>query len=406
MELKLGLSEKLKVTIFSSHFPPPHIGGAEITMLELAKFLLEAGHEIDMHVLRFHQSQTNIRNQNFSVTFHRCLNIYHPVVFKSHLKIVKLLWHIIESFNLLGVIRAVKILYLNNPDVVLTHNLDGWSWAPWIASRIIRIPSAQYVHDFGAICVSKKSWTPDAGACTNICLKCKLRVANSKTWMPRTLFFNSKFVWNRFSELAPSLLRKRRKFVVYPLDKFETPSLPLINPLKSTDIVVGYIGRISPEKGIETLLDACKELGIKLIIAGDGKPEYVKELFSNFHEIQYLGPIRSEIFYTMVDIVVVPSIWPEPFGKVAVEALLSNTVTVVSDSGGLSEAANLVGQDHFLFKAGSIESLKSAICDASIYLKSKGRNENNNSWEKGIVAYNNSRKVFLDQILELAKNKK
>jgi glycosyltransferase involved in cell wall biosynthesis len=406
MEPRPDHSENLKIAIFATHLPPPPVGGAETTMLNLARFLHKNGDEIDMHVLRFDQSQTAIRNQDFSVTYHRCLNLYNPVVFSPRRKLLKILWHLLEAFNLLAIIRVIRILNTSKPDVVLTHNLDGWSWAPWIASRIIRIPIAQYVHDFGAICVSKKSWTRKTGACRSICLKCKLRVANSRIWLPGTLFFNSKFVWDRFNELAPSLLRKRRMFVVHPLAESEKPTLPLANSFECKEIMVGYIGRISPEKGVETLLEAGKKLRIKLIIAGDGTPEYVRELFSNSYEVQYLGPVQPEDFFKMVDVVVVPSIWPEPFGKVAVEALVANKITVVSDAGGLSEAAKLISQNFFLFDAGSSDSLKSAICDASNYAKSRKPNESLEYWERGKMAHDNSMKIFLEQIVELAKSKK
>jgi len=50
-------------------------------------------------------------------------------------------------------------------------------------------------------------------------------------------------------------------------------------------------------------------------------------------------PFQKEIskFWQSIDIAVVPSIEPEPFGLVAVEAMLANKPVIASNHGGLTE---------------------------------------------------------------------
>ena len=47
--------------------------------------------------------------------------------------------------------------------------------------------------------------------------------------------------------------------------------------------------------------------------------------------------MESDKFYDMVDCVIVPSEYNEPFGRVAMEAIFKNRYVIVSDKGGLPE---------------------------------------------------------------------
>jgi glycosyltransferase involved in cell wall biosynthesis len=58
-----------------------------------------------------------------------------------------------------------------------------------------------------------------------------------------------------------------------------------------------------------------------------------------------------------VDVVVIPSLWEEPFGKVAVEGLLNGKFVVCSSSGGLPEAAELTKLPYAIFEKGNLQDL-------------------------------------------------
>ncbi|MFW9261775.1 glycosyltransferase family 4 protein [Nostoc sp. CALU 546] len=122
---------------------------------------------------------------------------------------------------------------------------------------------------------------------------------------------------------------------------------------KETKVVL-YVGRFDPRKGIETLVRAVNESGLRdsknlqLIIGGGSTPgnsdgierdrieQIVNELgISDF--TTFAGRLSQDIlptYYAAADVCVVPSHY-EPFGLVAIEAMASGTPVVASDVGGL-----------------------------------------------------------------------
>lgn len=118
--------------------------------------------------------------------------------------------------------------------------------------------------------------------------------------------------------------------------------------------IIFFSGRLIKEKGLKELVCAVKELNRReewrLMIAGskwfsvNKKDSFAKELETLSREISsniiFLGYIsHSEMSYynSIADVVVVPSIWEEPAGRVALEAAAVGTPLIVTDSGGLKE---------------------------------------------------------------------
>lgn len=124
--------------------------------------------------------------------------------------------------------------------------------------------------------------------------------------------------------------------------------------INDDDIVIGYSGRITKEKGILELAKAFKKVNtkknIKLLIVGSqwyselNQDEYVKKLKEEINEIKdkviFSGYINQEDMpqmYNMMDILVIPSMWEEAFGCVAIEGMALGKPLIVSKSGALSE---------------------------------------------------------------------
>ena len=120
----------------------------------------------------------------------------------------------------------------------------------------------------------------------------------------------------------------------------------------TNDIIVALVGRISRWKGQLTLLDAFKKTlethqNIKLVFIGSSPPNqdnFLEKLNQKINEYQIsnkvtLIPFQENIFkfWQSIDIAVVPSTEPEPFGLVAVEAMLAKKPVIGSNHGGLKE---------------------------------------------------------------------
>ena len=112
--------------------------------------------------------------------------------------------------------------------------------------------------------------------------------------------------------------------------------------------IILFMGRLVYEKGIQTLISAMPKIlshynDAKLIIAGKGG--MIDELRAQVNYLGlgnkvyftgYLGSKDVQKMYKCADVAVFPSTY-EPFGIVALEAMLSGTPVVTSDIGGLNE---------------------------------------------------------------------
>ncbi len=104
-----------------------------------------------------------------------------------------------------------------------------------------------------------------------------------------------------------------------------------------------YVGRLAPEKGIRTLLRAWTHdaVDIPLKICGDGplRAEVVRAAAAN-PRVEWAGRLGlEEVYETMgsAALVVVPSEWFEPFGRVVIEAYAKGVPVVASRIGALEE---------------------------------------------------------------------
>jgi glycosyltransferase involved in cell wall biosynthesis len=131
-----------------------------------------------------------------------------------------------------------------------------------------------------------------------------------------------------------------------------------IHPVVDGDVDelrVGFIGRFSPIKGLDVLaravqrLDRFSDRAIRLVLAGDGRfvdrfgGGVVEAELGRVAHLERLGWVERATFFAAVDLVVVPSVWAEPFGLVAAEAMAYGRPVVVSDAGALVE---VVGTSH------------------------------------------------------------
>jgi glycosyltransferase involved in cell wall biosynthesis len=112
---------------------------------------------------------------------------------------------------------------------------------------------------------------------------------------------------------------------------------------------IGYLGRISPVKGVDVLLDAVEIVAqshsVQVFVAGEHRDEYSRRLQKKSlrmtADVVWLGVVSPEQLAKRIDVAVVPSQWPEPFGRVAVELCRLGVPTVITPVGGLTEIVSL-----------------------------------------------------------------
>lgn len=164
--------------------------------------------------------------------------------------------------------------------------------------------------------------------------------------------------------------------------------------------IILFMGRLVYEKGVQHLISAMPKIlsgyhDAKLVIAGKGG--MIDELKAQVNsmgianKVYFTGYMDAKQvckMYKCADISVFPSTY-EPFGIVALEAMLAGTPVVVSDIGGLNEIVNH-GVDGMKSYAGNPNSLADSILELlynpqlsdNVVKKAKAKVKNEYNWAK------------------------
>src|SRR5699024_1455797 len=125
-----------------------------------------------------------------------------------------------------------------------------------------------------------------------------------------------------------------------------------------------YFGRLSEEKGIETLIKSKKYISsnIKYKIVGTGPmAKTIKELIAkdNINNVEILGFLSgTELVNAISDslCVVIPSEWDEVFGLTVIESFINKKLVIASEQGAFPELIE-DGINGYIFKTGNEKDL-------------------------------------------------
>jgi len=153
----------------------------------------------------------------------------------------------------------------------------------------------------------------------------------------------------------------------FPADRVRViPNMVDWNGMKEAKQVgdyVGFVGRISPEKDISTLIkaaEACPDIQFKAAGSYDRMPDTVQAAPENFEFCGYLGKEQLDEFYSNSRIIVLSSVCYEGFPSVLLEAMLRGKPVVCSRIGGLPEIV-ADGVTGLLFEPGNADDLAEKI---------------------------------------------
>ena len=256
----------------------------------------------------------------------------------------RLLFQLQEVYNPFAERDLYRAWRAQRPDIVHVHNFKGFSaLAAWRAARRLRLPLVQTLHDYTLVCPRSVMRKVDRN-CARPCFSCRLASAPRRTRAGWPDLFTA--VSHRMVDLmAQSEVRWRSPPLIIRGDNPPGPA-----PLRPSErrgsekrvVVFGFLGRLDPAKGVDVLLRALHHYRgpkCRVTIAGTGATSYTEILqkLSVGTIAEFVGWRDPTDFFLEIDVLVVPSLWEEPLGRVIHEAFRFGVPVVSADIGGMPE---------------------------------------------------------------------
>ncbi len=375
----------MKILMLTWEYPPRIVGGIARVVHDLSKRLIKDGHEVTVVTYRDNADVPEYENDK-GVNVYRVDNyMIHPNNFID--------WILQLNFNLVS--KATEIINKEGGfDVIHAHD-----WLVANAAKALKnaygIPVVATIH------------ATEAGRNSGIHDDTQ-RYINDTEWMltyeASEVIVNSNYMKNELQRLFGLPYEKINvipnginlsNFIGIERDYDFRRQYAMDN-----EKIILYVGRLVYEKGIQNLIAAMPKVlsnyhDAKLIIAGrGGMMDELRQEASNLglnDKIYFTGYLDSkqvQKMYKCADVAVFPSTY-EPFGIVALEAMLAGVPTVVSDVGGLDEIVThgVDGMKAYAGNANSIaDSITALLYDhqlaTNVAKKAKQKVKEQFNWEK------------------------
>lgn len=347
-------------------------GGAEVVAINMANDLAKRGYEIGVFTMDYPQ---NLSPENFYTAS--------QVDFSGGL--IDKLKFAMRTMGYNGIKSSFKkALQEFKPDIVHLHNVHSY-----LSPAVVKL-AKEYgckvvwtLHDYKLAC--------PAYSCLNrgrICEKCftsKINVVKERCFkenLPASVLAYFEAVkWNvkklqRYVDyfVCPSAFIKRQmlkaglqegklKVVCNFVDPIKLDQLKRAEIPDTRDDFYVYVGRLSEEKGVATLLKAAKDLPYKLKLVGGGHlyDGFMAE-YGNCDNIEFMGHQPAEKVAEILlsaKCLVLPSEWYENNPLSVIEALCAGIPIVGANIGGIPELIDAECGE--TFESGNVEDMQKAI---------------------------------------------
>ncbi len=252
-----------------------------------------------------------------------------------------------------------RLIARERPSLVHVHNtMPVISPAVYYAARQAGVPVVQTLHNYRLLCPSAVLFR--AGAVCEACLHRSValpavrygcyRGSRAASTVVATTSALQRLLgtWTRCVDVFLALTDfARAKFIEGGLPPDRIVVKPNFAPdrlvERREDAYALFVGRLSPEKGVEPLLEAWRRLGgrIRLRVIGDGPASHlVADAVSAGLAIDFLGrrsPEEVSAAMAGARFLVFPSVWYETFGLTIVEAYAAGLPVLASDLGAMAD---------------------------------------------------------------------
>jgi glycosyltransferase involved in cell wall biosynthesis len=243
------------------------------------------------------------------------------------------------------------------PDIVLVNNIfPGLSSSVLAATAAAGVPTLMFVRNYRLACIAGTLYR--AGGDCETCLspaarpiavarKCyrggtgESAVALAALGATRRQLGSANLYFAPVSRHVGGFLETTG----VPMERiFVKPNtvLPAPPPALGPGHSAVYAGRLEPEKGVVEAIEAFRRArrpGERMLVIGDGSlREAVTAMAGDGVDVIRQLPYGAALArIAAARTTVLPSLWHEPFGRVAIESLARGTPVVAADRGGLAE---------------------------------------------------------------------
>jgi glycosyltransferase involved in cell wall biosynthesis len=353
-------------------------GGSETVYFNTSQLLKDHGHNVAF----FSSADDRNVENDFEQFFVPYENIRNLSLIRKAKRIPSYL------YNRVAVKKLEQLLEVFKPDVAHVHLFYGvLSVSVLKTLRKHNIPVVHTVHDYRLLCPVNTCLDKDGQIC-ELCkdkhyIHCLQKKCSDGKFSQSLIVMLEAYLWkylvdpvdyiDNFIFVSKFIRDKHLDFN----KKFKTKFTQLYNfaNLKQADnsLVKGdyylFFGRLSPEKGIKTLISVFTERkDQKLKIAGTGPMKsFIEESVKDNPNIEYMG-FRTgedlEILIKNASFIIMPSEWYENNPLSLIEAYTFGKPVIGANIGGIPELIK-DGINGFVFESGNIKSLESKI-DASL----------------------------------------
>lgn len=333
----------MNILLINSLFPPVTVGGAEESVLELAGQLGQDGHAVTVACL----GPEDGRIEELSLPGVSVARLRTPVTdgltgATARSLRRRLAWHAQEGWRPRARAFLRSVVDSTRPDVVHTHSIAGFGTVAWNVHG--ERPLIHTLRDYYLLCVNSRTYTDEGGNCSSPCGRCSVLRAPQRLVASRPDLFVgiSAAVVERHRSFG--YLSGRDRTAVVPNQPQVPEGIAATARPAGSGTRFGFIGRLESYKGLGIVLQAFRDVpgeDHELVVAGEGDDSARSALTSAMatdSRIRYVGRVAKGSFYAAVDVVLVPSQWHEPYGRVAGEAGQAGRSVIVSGVGGLPEA--------------------------------------------------------------------
>jgi glycosyltransferase involved in cell wall biosynthesis len=270
--------------------------------------------------------------------------------------------------------KIEKRIAFFKPDVIHVHNfIPLASPAVFFVARKNKIPVVATLHNYRLICPSATLFYDGKIYEKSIHSLFPIDAILKGVYRNSRLQTAGLVVMNAYHNFFGTWKNKVDKFIVltaFARNKFKDSSLRVdddqfalkpnfvVDPGQSEEVRSDsflFIGRLSDEKGIDTLLAACKLGDFKLTIIGDGPlREKVERAATLSPNIEYLGFQKKAVIFEKLKTccaLIFPSVWFEGLPITIIEAFATGTPVIGSRIGAVAEIIS-DNFDGLLFNAG------------------------------------------------------